>query len=68
MLDITSFVVVDNMLVYHGANRYHIFDRGNYYRVIVEIMDKDQETVINEERFSCSSLSSAIAQIEEMEA
>ena len=68
MLEITSFTVGDSALVYHGANRYWIFDHGdNGYKIFVDVMSDDLEEIIDYRSFCVSSLSSAFAIIEEME-
>lgn len=67
MLDITSFTVGEAALVYHGSNRYWIFDAGKHYELVVDVMDDLCERQIDERRFCCSSVSSAIAIVEAME-
>lgn len=67
MLDIRSFTTGEAALVYHGANRYWIFDAGNHYELVVDVMDEYCERQIDERRFECSTVSVAIATVEAME-
>lgn len=68
MLEITSFTAGDSALVYHGANRYWIFDHGrNGFELFIDVMSEDLEEIIDNKSFNCSTLSSAIATIEAME-
>ena len=68
MLEITSFTVGDSALVYHGLNRYWIFDHGkNGFELFVDVMSEGLEEIIDNKSFACGSLSSAIATVEAME-
>lgn len=67
MLNINSFMVGAESLIYHGANRYWVFETGKHYEVVVDVMDDCCDKQIDERRFECSSVSSAVAIIEAME-
>lgn len=67
MLDITSFGSYGFSLAYHGANEYLISEYSGHFALTVDVMDEYGECKIGEQKFSCSSVSSAIAIIEAME-
>lgn len=67
MLDIKNFDRYDSFLVYCGFNHYIISKDGRDYVIDVRTLDKYGE-VQEGPRYIASSLSSAIATIEEQEA
>lgn len=67
MLDLSMMVIGEDALIYHGSNQYWIFDKGSEVELVVSFLDEYMENEIEERRYSCSSLSAAIASIESLE-
>ena len=66
MLNISDFGISQNILCYFGVNHYFITSGKTGYILTVATLDEDGDA--RTETYNCSSVSSAIATIEEMEA
>lgn len=72
MLDLRSFVVSEckayKCMKYFGENHYYIYDSGKTFTlVVVELYNDGTEKEEKVTKYSCGSLSSAIASIEALE-
>lgn len=67
MLDLECFATAPQALHYYGANHYHITQNRTGYAVHVETLDDDGNATPGE-TYAASSMSTALAIIERLEA
>lgn len=66
MLFLNMFDISDNAMIYRASNEYFIFERGDYFELVVSVLNAKLEE-IDEWRFDFDALSEAIAAIEKIE-
>lgn len=65
-MEFNNLHVNDDCIFYEGVNHYYIFKSEKHYDVVTEKLVNNGEDMV-EKRFSTSTLSGAIAIIEDME-
>lgn len=68
MLDLGMMFQENEELNYLGNNEYQVISKKTHYVLYVHFMTEDKEETGETARYVCSSLSSAIASIEALEA